>query len=38
MKVVCELLGLRVTVLPLGLAQRVLVKVNQQHVFHLDAS
>src|SRR2546426_2013248 len=33
-----ELRGLRVTLLPLGLAQRLLVMVNQQHIFHVDAS
>src|ERR1700687_4839374 len=37
-KILRELSGLHVTLLPLGLVQGVLVKVNQQHVFHLCAS
>src|SRR3990172_8685381 len=36
MKLLCKLRGLRVTILPLGFAQRLLlVQVNQQHVFHV---
>src|SRR5215831_11352025 len=33
-----ELYGLRVTLLPRGLAQGLLVNVNQQHVFHVSPS
>src|SRR5438093_995976 len=38
MKLMRELRGLRITVLPLGFTQAILVTVNQQHVFHVEAS
>src|SRR5207249_8293198 len=38
MKLLRELRGLRITVLPLGFTQAILVTVNQQHVFHVEAS
>jgi hypothetical protein len=38
MNLLCELRVFDVTLLSLGLAQALLVKINQQHVFHVVAS